>query len=927
MLFFAFFANYLGHFSVFVLFLGKSKINLFNMYFTSTSLISFATTILIAFVSNNLTAQNVGINSTGATPDASAMLDVVNTSKGMLIPRVALTATNAAGPITTPATSLLVYNTATAGASPNNVVPGFYYWDGSAWIAFMGDGGRDWALTGNAGTTAGTNFLGTTDSEDIVIKTDGTEYIRINGEADAFAGFVGIGNTSPQQPLHVTGDVMIGAKTDNSGYDANSEFLKITSQSDIWTLGVQNEATVGASDFFIGLNDDTEDGIFHIENGGNIGVGTIAPAEKLHVTDATDTDKRTIYGYADQASTAVDYDNIGVFGFATGGSSAWGNAAGVVGVGDQAGSWKSIGVLGYLGATTPDLSANYDDDVAIYGDGNALGYSGIFMGGNVGIATTTPDDQLDVVGNAQVSGYLKVGSPAAPTSMASTEVEIYKWGGVSTMAAWTFSEVCDASAAASWGAIVDDLDADHDDITYMQYGYGDGYSKGYAYSPWMWIPTDATNIEIRTYFYCNSEDDYDGMYAEYSTGGAYSKIASWPDGGDDYPDAADGSNGTCTGIASTNCWNGNLGDTYARKDYASISGTWFRVRFVGVEDAGTVGDDFIIKGFSVTATVSAFGGAFASGNIYAEQNVYAGSNVLLGDVAEYFEVKDDVKPGDLISIDPLNRDSYHVTSDANDPNLIGVYSTNPTLTLNDPTSGIPVGLQGRVPININTTNGKIKIGDYLTSSSISGVAMKATKNTYVIGRALENYSAVEDGQILCMLSPGWYSPGTSSNSNGGTFFISKGADKIVVNDNSIQKDSRIFVSMLGNTGTNHWISQKEDGKFELSLGASSIATTHFDYFVDNANSNTTNKEVVEEIDQPLMAKKGKKTSFSTREKIRSTQLHTESGSTPPSDLPDQKGGYIWTTDLGLINTYTPPKQEEEKIEMTEEERNKMEESK
>ncbi len=73
-------------------------------------------------------AQNVGINSTGASPDASAGLDVSFTNKGLLIPRVALTATNAAGPITSPADALLIYNTATAGVSPNNVIPGYYFW-------------------------------------------------------------------------------------------------------------------------------------------------------------------------------------------------------------------------------------------------------------------------------------------------------------------------------------------------------------------------------------------------------------------------------------------------------------------------------------------------------------------------------------------------------------------------------------------------------------------------------------------------------------------------------------------------------------------------------------------------------------------------------------------------------------------------------
>lgn len=68
-------------------------------------------------------AQNVAINSTGNTPDASAMIDVQSTNKGILIPQVSLTALNAASPLTNPATSLLIYNT---NASINGG-KGYYY--------------------------------------------------------------------------------------------------------------------------------------------------------------------------------------------------------------------------------------------------------------------------------------------------------------------------------------------------------------------------------------------------------------------------------------------------------------------------------------------------------------------------------------------------------------------------------------------------------------------------------------------------------------------------------------------------------------------------------------------------------------------------------------------------------------------------------
>lgn len=60
------------------------------------------------------------------------------TNKGFLPPRIALTATTDASTIASPAAGLLIYNTATAGAAPNNIVPGYYYWNGTAWIQIAG---------------------------------------------------------------------------------------------------------------------------------------------------------------------------------------------------------------------------------------------------------------------------------------------------------------------------------------------------------------------------------------------------------------------------------------------------------------------------------------------------------------------------------------------------------------------------------------------------------------------------------------------------------------------------------------------------------------------------------------------------------------------------------------------------------------------
>ncbi len=77
---------------------------------------------IIMIASYSLTAQ-VAITTDGSSADASAMLEVKSANKGLLIPQVALTGVNDATTITTPATSLLIYNTATA----TGVILGYYY--------------------------------------------------------------------------------------------------------------------------------------------------------------------------------------------------------------------------------------------------------------------------------------------------------------------------------------------------------------------------------------------------------------------------------------------------------------------------------------------------------------------------------------------------------------------------------------------------------------------------------------------------------------------------------------------------------------------------------------------------------------------------------------------------------------------------------
>lgn len=96
-----------------------------------------------------------GIGTTA--PNASAKLDVTATNKGFLPPRVSLTSTTDVATIASPATGLIVYNTNTAGSAPNNVIPGYYYYNGSTWVNLIGSSTAN-TITGNGTTSTIANF-------------------------------------------------------------------------------------------------------------------------------------------------------------------------------------------------------------------------------------------------------------------------------------------------------------------------------------------------------------------------------------------------------------------------------------------------------------------------------------------------------------------------------------------------------------------------------------------------------------------------------------------------------------------------------------------------------------------------------------------------------------------------------------------------
>ena len=134
----------------------------------------------------------IGNGTEPATVNANAALQFNQTDKGILIPKVSLTATNNSFPFSSLSTEtanngLLVYNTATAGIAPNNIIPGFYYWDATAWKAITNPSGVltvgaiSATSTTNGGTISGTTLnLAPADVNNGGVVTTGTQTFEGN---------------------------------------------------------------------------------------------------------------------------------------------------------------------------------------------------------------------------------------------------------------------------------------------------------------------------------------------------------------------------------------------------------------------------------------------------------------------------------------------------------------------------------------------------------------------------------------------------------------------------------------------------------------------------------------------------------------------------------------------------------------------------
>ncbi|MCF8460177.1 MAG: tail fiber domain-containing protein [Flavobacteriales bacterium] len=371
------------------------------------------------------TTNGVMINYGAGSRDDSAILEAKSANQGFLAPRIALLSTTDATTILNPATSLLVYNTNTAGG----VTPGYYYNSGipatPVWIRLLASNATPIAGSGT------TNYLARWTPNG---NTLGIGVTYDNGTN------VGIGTEAPNAKLHVTGNAGIGVadgdpiRTSGAYSGSADASLDVQGTGPIFlipkaTTLANPDGNTGAQDIFLPGHvyflpsghyasgssmiageqvmiqarrpDDTGNAgfVFRTTNAGVVkdagtilpdgkwGIGTTAPDQKLEVDDPSST---AAYIRIRGAEATGGYAGV-EFSHQSTGNTTTKTAI----VSDPYNSWKRSDLRFIL--NSDGNASNYN--IATAADTKMI----IKNGGNVGIGNINPQQRLDVVGTGRFS--------------------------------------------------------------------------------------------------------------------------------------------------------------------------------------------------------------------------------------------------------------------------------------------------------------------------------------------------------------------------------------------------------------------------------------------------------------------------------------------------------------------------------------------
>ena len=256
-------------------------------------------------------------------------------------------------------------------------------WNGSAWVptAFNGIG---WGLTGNSGTNPSTNYIGTSDAQDVVFRTSGSERARIlNGSATMLIGSgenTGSPSVGTLRAPNASGTNITGANLNlNAGWGtgtaaAGSVFVNGGTSGggangNVYLRGGNSSGLQGG----VYINDNAGGSTFLNVNGGVVSIGNGTPGSaQVNISNGLVVDRANLNNGSINSSNGTTTGNGITFG-ASSGEGIGSNRANATAGTNQFG-------LDFYTSSTRRLS--------------------ITNAGSVGIGTINPSAPLQVVGNS-----------------------------------------------------------------------------------------------------------------------------------------------------------------------------------------------------------------------------------------------------------------------------------------------------------------------------------------------------------------------------------------------------------------------------------------------------------------------------------------------------------------------------------------------
>ena len=226
-----------------------------------------------------------------------------------------------------------------------------------------------------------------------VLKFDraGTTDMIISG-----SGNVGIGITNPVSPLQVNGTAQFG-DVGSMTFSGASVNIRTTATGSIalthtavrtYTLGIDSSGTFNIRDY------DAPADRLSITSGGNVGIGTTGPTEKLHV------DGSTLITYNNSFQSTNSVGNKAILARVS-------PTSGIVNYAEYATATNLNGFV--IGSDDARVKGNIATDSLEFITNTSTRMT-ILSGGNVGINTTTPGSTLHVIGDVLIqTGALGVG--------------------------------------------------------------------------------------------------------------------------------------------------------------------------------------------------------------------------------------------------------------------------------------------------------------------------------------------------------------------------------------------------------------------------------------------------------------------------------------------------------------------------------------